>query len=291
MINTKGIILAGGNGTRLFPLTKTISKQLLPIFDRPMIYYSLSILMLARIREVNIITSKEFISNYKKLLGNGNLLGMKFNYIIQDKPRGIAEALILSKKNLGNSNFCLILGDNIFYGNNLSELLIKAKKSNKSCIFTYRVSNPEDYGVIKKVKKRIVDIIEKPKNFIGNQAVTGLYFYKNYSIKYAEKLKPSKRGELEITDLNKILIKKNKLIEVQLKRGNAWMDAGSFQSYLDASNMISVIQKRQDINIGCIEEIALNNKWITKKNLLNMIKRYPENSYKKYIRSVLKNNI
>jgi len=288
MIETKGIILAGGNGTRLYPLTKTISKQLLPIFDKPMIYYSLSILMLAKIREVNIITSKEFVVMYKQLLGSGSSLGMKFNYIIQEKPKGIAEALILSKKNLGKSNFCLILGDNIFYGNKLTELLIKAKKSSKSCIFTYRVSNPQDYGVIKKVKNKIIDIIEKPKNFIGNQAVTGLYFYKNYSIKYAEKLKPSKRGELEITDLNKILIKNKKLNEIQLNRGNAWMDAGSFQSYLDASNMISVIQKRQDINIGCIEEIALNNKWITRNDLINIINKYPENSYKTYIKDILK---
>ncbi len=287
MNNVKGIILAGGNGTRLYPLTKTISKQLLPVFDKPMIYYSLSILMLSKIKEVNIITSKDFISLYKKLLGDGEQLGMKFNYIIQEKPKGIAESLILSKKNIGSSDLCLILGDNIFYGNNLTLLLNEAKKSNKSCIFTYRVSNPQDYGVIKKKNNKIVDIIEKPKKFIGNQAVTGLYYYKNYAINIAEKLKPSNRGELEITDLNKILIKNKKIKELQLNRGNAWMDAGTFQSYLDASNMISVIQKRQNINIGCIEEIAYRNNWISKKKLLKLLNKYPDNEYKKYIKSVL----
>jgi len=287
MKNVKGIILAGGNGTRLYPLTKVISKQLLPIFDKPMIYYSLSIMMLSKIREINIISSKDFISFYKKLLGDGSQLGLKFNYIIQEKPRGIAEALLLSKKNIGKSDFCLILGDNIFYGNNLTLLLDKAKKSNKSCIFTYRVSNPQDYGVVNKKNNKIIDIVEKPKKFIGNQAVTGLYFYKNKAINIAEKLKPSKRGELEITDLNKILIKKKQIKELMLNRGNAWMDAGSFQSYLDASNMISVIQKRQNINIGCIEEIAFRNKWISKKNLSKLLTKYPENEYKKYIKSLL----
>ncbi len=287
MKNVKGIILAGGNGTRLYPLTKVISKQLLPIFDKPMIYYSLSILMLSKIREINIITSKDFINLYKKLLGDGVELGLKFNYIIQEKPRGIAEALLLSKRNIGKSDFCLILGDNIFYGNNLTSLLAQAKKSNKSCIFTYRVSNPQDYGVVSKKNNKIIDIIEKPKKFIGNQAVTGLYFYKNQAISIAEKLKPSKRGELEITDLNRILIKKKQIKELMLNRGNAWMDAGSFQSYLDASNMISVIQKRQNINIGCIEEIAFRNKWISKKNLLKLLTKYPDNEYKKYIKSLL----
>jgi glucose-1-phosphate thymidylyltransferase len=287
MKNVKGIILAGGNGTRLYPSTKVISKQLLPIFDKPMIYYSLSILMLSKIREINIITSKDFINLYKKLLGDGVELGLKFNYIIQEKPRGIAEALLLSKRNIGKSDFCLILGDNIFYGNNLTSLLAQAKKSNKSCIFTYRVSNPQDYGVVSKKNNKILYIIEKPKQFIGNQAVTGLYFYKNQAISIAEKLKPSKRGELEITDLNKILIKKKQIKELMLNRGNAWMDAGSFQSYLDAANMISVIQKRQNINIGCIEEVAFRNKWISKKSLLKLLTKYPENEYKKYIKSLL----
>jgi glucose-1-phosphate thymidylyltransferase len=288
MKNVKGIILAGGQGTRLYPLTKVISKQLLPIFDKPMVYYPLSVLMLAKIKEVNIITSKDFIPSYKSLLADGSQLGMKFNYITQDKPRGIAEALILSKKNIGRSDICLILGDNIFYGNNLTSLLSKAKKNNKSTIFTYRVSNPQDYGVIKRINNKIVDVVEKPNKFIGNQAVVGLYFYKNHAIKIAEKLKPSKRGELEITDLNKILIKNNKINEFQLNRGNAWMDAGSFQSYLDISNMISVIQKRQSISIGCVEEIALRNKWISKKSLFKSLGKYPDNDYKKYIISILK---
>ncbi len=284
-----GIVLAGGLGTRLYPITKCISKHLLPVYDKPMIYYPLSTLMLLGIKKILIILKKEDIHLFKKLLGDGSHLGLNLNYTIQKKPNGIAESLIISKKFIKDNNFCLILGDNIFYGSRLIKKLVEASKLNKNTIITYSVKNPEDYGVLElDKKKKPKNIVEKPKAPKSNLVVTGLYFYENEVIKIVEKQKPSKRNELEITDLNLSLLKKNKLNYIHLDRGNAWLDAGTVENYMEASTVISIMEKRQGLNIGSIEEVALLNRWISKKNFKSMIVKENKGSlYYKYLSTLI----
>ena len=285
----KGIILSGGTGSRLFPCTTAVSKQLLPVFDKPMIFYSLSVLMMAKIKEILIITNEENIYSYKKLFNNGDNLGIKIFYEKQDKPSGIAEALLIGKKFLNNSPCALILGDNIFYGNHFEKLLTKANKNKKNTIFAYRVKNPENYGVVKLNKNnQPIKIIEKPKKNISDLAVTGLYFYDEKSSSYASKIKPSKRGELEITDLNNIYLKKKKLDVQLLPEGFTWFDAGTYDGLLEASMYVNSIQKRQNKMIACLEEIALNHKWINKIQLKKRIYQFKKSGYANYLHKLLK---
>jgi glucose-1-phosphate thymidylyltransferase len=267
-----GVVLAGGLGMRLYPLTKYISKHLLPIYDKPMIYYPISILMLLGIKDILIIVKSEDLDSFNKILGNGSHLGISISYKIQEKPNGIAESLIISEDFVRSRKICLILGDNIFYGSRLISKLKKAYEANTNTIVAYTVQNPKNYGVVQLDQNGIIkDISEKPKNPKSNLAVTGLYFYQNEVINYAKLLKPSKRNELEITDVNKILLKKKKLKCITLDRGNAWLDAGSVDSYMEASLLISIVEKRQGLNIGSIEEVSFFNGWITKKELKKII--------------------
>ncbi len=285
----KGIILSGGLGTRLFPSTIVTSKQLLPIYDKPMIYYPLSILMLAEIRDILIIVTPRDLLQFKNLLGDGRKFGIKISYVVQKKPKGLAEALLISKKFLNGSPSVLILGDNIFYGSDLEKLLID--NSNQytlgATIFAYHVNNPKDYGIISfNNQGNVKEIIEKPKKPKSNYAVTGLYFYDENASKYASQLKPSKRGELEITDLNKIYLKKNLLKVVKLGRGNAWLDTGMHENIMEASNFIYNIEKRQGLKICCPEEIAFRKKWISKQKLIKIIKPLMKNEYGKYLKNL-----
>jgi glucose-1-phosphate thymidylyltransferase len=283
----KGIILAGGTGSRLFPCTISTSKQLLPIFDKPMIYYPLGTLMLSKIREVMIITNTENIDLYKKLLSDGKNLGMKISYKSQDKPSGIAEALIIAKKFLNNSPSVLILGDNIFIGSNFSKILNSANKRKNSTIFSFKVKDPKKYGVVCLTKKGLpIKIIEKPKQNISDHAITGLYFYDKNAPKYAETIKPSRRGELEITDLNKIYLKKKKLNIEKLPNAFAWFDAGSYNGLLEASMYVKSIQERQNMMISCIEEIALHNKWIKKKAIKKRSDELKNSGYSEYLKKL-----
>ena len=287
MIN-KGIILAGGTGTRLNPITISVSKQLMPIYDKPMIYYPLSTLMQAKIKDVLIITTPHDQVLFKKLLSDGKQLGINISYAIQAQPNGIAESFVIGEKFINNDPVALILGDNIFYGYQLDKILIKNKKSNFSTIFGYQVNKPESYGVVEisnenKVKK----IVEKPKKPKSNYAVTGMYFYDKNVVSYAKKLKPSDRGELEITDLNNIYLKKNNLRFQLLDSGIAWLDTGTHENLLNAQNFISVVQKRQGIMIGCPEEIAFKNNWIDKKQIKNNLKNYKNSDYEAYLKKFL----
>tara|TARA_B000000475_G_scaffold269363_1_gene263212 strand:+ start:3093 stop:3986 length:894 start_codon:yes stop_codon:yes gene_type:complete len=285
----KGIILSGGKGTRLYPSTLSISKQILPVYDKPMIYYALSTLMLAGIKDILIILKASDLNIFKNLLGNGSLLGINIEYKIQKKPNGIAEALILGEKFLNGSPSALILGDNLFYGGNLEEILnnISENDSEGATIFAYQVNNPEQYGVIKFDKKgEPIKIYEKPKKFVSNYAITGLYFYDNNASKYAKNLSPSKRGELEITDLNNIYLKKKKLSVEKFGRGYAWLDTGSHDNLLDASAFIYNLEKRQGLKISCLEEISYNKKWISKKKLIKTISKLSSSSYGKYLKKV-----
>lgn len=284
----KGIILAGGNATRLRPLTNIISKQLLPIYDKPMIYYPLSILMLSGIRDILIISNAEYIQLFKSLLGDGKYLGIKLSYKIQKKPRGIAESLILAESFLKNKPCALILGDNIFFGSNLSYKLLAANKKQKNTIFLYPVSNPEEFGVVRIEKSKIISIVEKPKKYISNLAITGLYFFDEFAPKFAKKIKPSKRNELEITDLIKIYHKYKSLNFEILGRGFSWLDTGTFDRLIDASNFVKTIQKQQGLYISCLEEIAINNKWVTKKQILKGIKKTNCSDYYNYIGKICK---
>jgi len=287
--NRKGIILSGGSGTRLFPSTLVISKQLLPIYDKPMIYYSLSVLMLAGIRDILIIVTPKDLNLFKNLLGNGKDWGIKLNYIVQEKPNGIAQALILSEKFLNGSPSLLILGDNIFYGSELEKILtsLSKKKTKGATIFAYHVNNPKDYGVISfDNKNNVKEIIEKPNNPKSNYVVTGLYFYDNNASKFAKRLIPSKRGELEITDLNKKYLSSNTLKVVRLGRGNAWLDTGSHETLLEANNFIYNIEKRQGLKICCPEEIAYRKGWISKKKLNEIVKPFLKNAYGKYLKNI-----
>jgi len=288
----KGIILTGGLGTRLYPSTLVVSKQLLPIFNKPMIYYSLSTLMLADIREILLITTEKDIKNYKKLFGTGEKLGLKLTYLVQKKPRGLVDAFILGSKFIGNEDVCLILGDNIFYGDNFPGLLINSKKiikkKKRAMIFTFPVKNPSEYGVAYIKNNKIISLVEKPKKPKFNDAIVGLYFYPNSVTKFAKKVKFSKRGELEITDLNKIYLKSKQLSVTKMGRGYAWFDAGSVESFQEVSQFIRSIENRMGSKIGCVEEIAFNKKWISKKKLLKNAKKYINSEYGKYLISLIK---
>jgi glucose-1-phosphate thymidylyltransferase len=275
----KGIILAGGSGTRLHPLTRAVSKQILPLYDKPMIYYPLSVLMLAGIREVLIISTPRDISLFKELFGDGTWLGMRFDYVIQESPRGLADAFILGEQFIGNDSCALVLGDNIFYGRGFSETLknasSKINKEGGGLIFAYYVKDPADYGVVEFTKDgRAVSIEEKPAMPKSRYAVPGLYFYDNAVIKIAQNLKPSARGEIEITAVNNAYLESGKLSVEILGRGMAWLDTGSYDGLLEASNFIATIQKRQGMYVSCIEEIAFSNGWIGKDDLKKLAASY-----------------
>ena len=279
---SKGIILAGGSGTRLNPLTSYITKQLLPVYNKPMIYYSISVLMLAGVRDILIISDPKNINKIKEFLGNGSKFGLKISFAVQKEPKGIVEALIIGEEFITNSDCFLILGDNFFYGNDLMKILKKVKKSRFSSIFTYKVRDPFRFGILKKNNNVLEKIIEKPKKNVGEDAVTGLYFYKKGIVEYAKKIKPSERGELEISDLNNLLIKHKKLKEIELGRGFAWMDAGTFDSLIEVSQFIMYLEKRQGLMVCCPEEIAYNNNWISSSELKKMASNY-KNEYGEYL--------
>jgi glucose-1-phosphate thymidylyltransferase len=285
----KGIILAGGMGTRMSPLTKAVNKQLLPIYDKPLIFYPLSILMLAKIKDILIIVNKGQLSQYKKLLPNGDNLGIKITYKEQDKPRGLPDAFVLGEKFIGKDNVAMILGDNFFYGQNLtSKLLECAKITTGAKILLHSVKDPELFGVAKVNRNnKIIQLREKPKKFISNYAITGLYFFDNQVIKYAKSLKPSKRGEVEIIDLLLKYKKFNKLSADFIGRGGAWLDTGSIDDYYKTIAFVQAIENRQGFKIACIEEISLSNKWIGKKEIINSIKFYGNSNYSKYLKKLI----
>ena len=285
----KGIILAGGIGSRLHPLTQVISKQLLPVFDKPMIYYPLSTLMLAEIKEIAIISTPLDLPKFKKLLGSGKQWGLKLTYLEQKKPNGIAEAFILAEKFIKDSPCCLILGDNIYHGNNFSKILKEADIDDEnSTVFTYQVKDPERFGILNLDKKgRPAKIIEKPKSPKSNLAITGLYFFPKDVSSKAKKLKPSKRGELEISELNQSYIKDKKLKVKILNRGFTWLDTGTFDSLLEASNFISLVQNRQNTIVACPEEIAFSNKWINKSDIKKAIENM-QSTYGEYLKNLIK---
>jgi len=285
----KGIILAGGIGSRLHPLTQVISKQLLPVFDKPMIYYPLSTLMLAGMKEIAIISTPLDLPKFKKLLGSGKQWGLKLTYLEQKKPNGIAEAFILAEKFIKDSPCCLILGDNIYHGNDFSKILKEADNDDEnSTVFTYQVKDPERFGILNLDKKgRPAKIIEKPKSPKSNLAITGLYFFPKGVSSMAKKLKPSKRGELEISDLNQSYIKDKKLKVKILNRGFTWLDTGTFDSLLEASNFISLVQNRQNTIVACPEEIAFLNKWINKSDIKKAIKDM-QSTYSEYLKNLIK---
>ena len=285
-----GILMAGGLGKRLQPSTSIISKHLFPIYDKPMIYYSLSLFLMAKIKEVIIISDQKNLTLYEELLGNGKRLGMNFTYINQPKPEGIAQGILLSRDKIQNKKICLILGDNILYGNNLIHELDKAKKNkNGASIFAYYVDNPSEYGVVEFDNKfKIKKIIEKPKKNISNYAIHGIYFYDNQVVKIAEAIKKSNRNEYEITSINRAYLKKDMLRVNVLSRGFAWLDTGSVENLNAASNFFATIERRQGLKIGCLEEIAYNNKWIDKKQLLEIIRKMSSHSeYAKYLRRIV----
>ena len=283
----KGIILAGGKGTRLSPLTKVINKQLLPLYDKPIIFYPLSILMLANIRDILIITNPGEDNYFKKILGSGSDFGIKLSYTVQPKPRGLSEAFIIGEKFINKKKVAMILGDNFFFGQGFTNKLSEIENSPKSTIFLYPVKNPENYGVVHLKKNKINKIEEKPKNPMTNLAIAGLYFFDESVSKYAKKLKPSKRRELEIVDLINIYKKKKKLQYKLLGRGSTWLDTGSIESLYEASQFISNIEKRQGLKIACIEEIALEKKWIKKKNIEERIKFYGKCEYSNYLKELV----
>ena len=281
----KGIILAGGAGTRLYPITRSISKQIIPVYDKPMIYYPLSVLMLAGIREVLIISTPTDIGLYEKLLEDGSQLGMKISYKIQPSPDGLAQAFILGEEFIGNDNVCLILGDNIFYGYNFRSVLEDAAKlEDGSIVFGYYVKDPERYGVVEfDDSGKAISIEEKPNNPKSNYAVTGLYFYSNDVVEKAKNLKPSKRGELEITDLNRLYMEEDRLNVKLLGRGFAWLDTGTHESLLQASNFIATIEQRQGLKVSCIEEIAYKKGFISKEQLIELAQPLSKNQYGEYL--------
>tara|TARA_B100001057_G_scaffold393432_1_gene402322 strand:+ start:4510 stop:5373 length:864 start_codon:yes stop_codon:yes gene_type:complete len=284
----KGIILAGGLGTRMSPITKSINKQLLPVYDKPLIYYPISILMLAGIKDILIIVNKGSINQFKKILLNGENFGIKISYAEQDKPRGLPDAFRIGKKFIGKDNISLILGDNFFYGQSLSEKLKKTSKLKKGAvIFTYPVKNPNRFGVATLKGKKIISLIEKPKKTKSNLAITGLYFFDNSAIKKSISLKKSKRNELEIIDLLKIYMKNNSLKTEALGRGAAWLDAGTTEDFNQTSLFVSAIEKRQGLKIACLEEIAFLNKWIDKNKLKKAISFYGNCDYSKYLKSLI----
>ncbi len=284
----KGIILAGGMGSRLSPLTKIINKQLLPLYDKPLIFYPLSILMLAGIREVLIITNPKEDINFKKILGNGSNFGIKIQYLTQHKPNGLPEAFIIGEKFINKQNIALILGDNFFYGQGFTKRLRQqTKMKSGAIIFTYKVNNPEDYGIVEIKKNKILNIKEKPKKSKSDLAITGLYFFDKNVVQFSKKLKPSKRKELEIVDLLKKYLKIKKLKIEFMGRGSAWLDTGNVESLFETSQFISSIEKRQGLKIACLEEIALNYKWISKSIIKKQINFYGNCDYSKYLKKLI----
>ncbi len=286
----KGIILAGGKGTRMSPLTKAVNKQLLPIYDKPLIFYPLSILMLAKIKDILIIVNKGQLNQYKKLIPNGNNLGIKISYLEQTKPRGLPDAFVIGEKFIGKDNVAMILGDNFFYGQNLTTKLIENTKLKKGAkVVLHQVQKPELFGVAKVNKNnKILSIKEKPKKYLSDLAITGLYFFDNNVVKYSKKLRPSKRGEVEIVDLLNFYRSKKQLSAHLLGRGGAWLDTGSIEDFYKTSSFVSAIENRQGFKIACIEEIALNNSWISKKHINNSIKFYGNCDYTKYLKNLIK---
>ena len=285
----KGIILAGGMGTRMSPLTKAVNKQLLPIYDKPLIFYPLSILMLAKIKDILIIVNKGQLNQYKKLIPNGNNLGIKISYLEQDKPKGLPDAFVLGEKFIGKDNVAMILGDNFFYGQNLTTKLLEcAKIKDGAKILLHNVKTPELFGVAKIDKNnKIIKLREKPKKFISNHAITGLYFFDNLVVEYSKKLKPSKRGEVEIIDLLLKYKKNNKLSADIIGRGGAWLDTGSIDDYYKTIAFVQAIENRQGFKIACIEEIALNYKWIGKNEIKKSIDFYGNCNYSKYLKNLI----
>ena len=283
----KGIILAAGKATRLYPITKGVSKQLLPVYDKPMIYYPLSVLLLAGIKDILLITTAETMPQFRSLLGNGSQLGVKISYAVQEKPRGLADAFLVGEKFIGNDKVCLVLGDNIFYGHNLQAFLKEAvQKKDGATVFGYYVKDPERYSVVEVDKnRRALSIEEKPAKPKSNWAVTGLYFYDNKVVSIAKKVKPSKRGELEITDVNNEYLKRGKLEVAMLGRGYAWLDTGTYDSLIDASTFIRTIEERQGLKIGCVEEVCYRMGYLSKSGLKKLAGAIPTN-YGDYLRKV-----
>mgnify|MGYP001248131194 CR=1 FL=1 len=286
----KGIILAGGYGTRMSPLTKAVNKQLLPIYDKPLIFYPLSILMLAKIKDILIIVNKGQLDQYKRILPNGKNLGIKISYLEQDKPRGLPDAFVIGEKFIGKSSVAMILGDNFFYGQNLTSQLLNNTKLKKGAkVVLHKVQKPESFGIAKiNKKKRILSIKEKPKKFLSDLAITGLYFFDNNVVEYAKKLKPSKRGEVEIVDLLNFYKQKNQLTADIIGRGGAWLDTGSIEDFYKTSAFVSAIENRQGFKIACLEEIALKYNWINKNGIKKAINFYGNCIYSNYLKKLIK---
>ena len=285
----KGIILAGGKGTRMSPLTKAVNKQLLPIYDKPLIFYPLSILMLANIRDILIIVNKGQLNQYKKILPNGKNLGVKITYLEQDKPRGLPDAFVIGEKFIGKENVAMILGDNFFYGQNLTTKLVENTRLKKGAkVVLYKVQKPESFGVAKiNSRNKIIAIKEKPKKFLSDLAITGLYFFDNNVVKFSKKLKPSKRGEVEIVDLLKFYKSRKQLSADLIGRGGAWLDTGSIDDFYKTSAFVSAIENRQGFKIACLEEISLNKKWINKNQIIDSIKFYGNCEYSVYLKKLI----